>query len=514
MKKNQRLVHKDNEILKKSIKEIMGIIIDLDDDLKEGSYNKVQSKIGSIFQTHIEYFKSNFELRNSKEFGINLEIVGLHAPFLFPYSIYSNNFRKHLIKKLEKYLEQRFDYESFCKFLSLEIAKTIDTKRGGYNIRTLELLRFYYQNFHYVLDNSVDRFLPFLNNYTTKYVNISSKNIIKKFNLIQKYTRLRFIPNDGQINIPAVFIDYNNGNVNLNNLYSKELGLIYDTNYEKIFFIGFLSNHQIKDFQSNLVRSITFFENLDLYHSRKRCPELRNGVGDIFKLYCDYKENDFTNMAIDFNTNFLYKSKNTVNTNLDYEILAHAFNTRKIPNNFEIYPLLKEFISYRIKLVTIYTTTRYFIHIYDPGNKNLDRYWKLLDLLLKNTFANGFVIHYRTGMLLSTNAFKEDFENVKQEFVEFIWSFKLECNIYENLNYIPFSFYHLPNSQYYCNETNHWEFPVFEDKQVTEYFDHLAVNYRQEIKRLDDDSFKIRLNQTLERLTREIDEIKKQQKKV
>ena len=82
-------------------------------------------------------------------------------------------------------------------------------------------------------------------------------------------------------------------------------------------------------------------------------------------------------------------------------------------------------------------------------------------------------------------------------------------SIYENLNYIPFSFYSLPNSQYYSNETKQWEFPIFEDKSLTAYFDHLAINYRQEMKRLEDVSFKERVDQTLERLTREIEQIKK-----
>ncbi len=358
------------------------------------------------------------------------------------------------------------------------------------------------------------RFIPFLENYTPKYANLNSRNVFQKFNLIQKYSSLFFIPNNVQINLPAVFIDFNNGKNNLNNLYSKELGLIYDESYEKKFFIGFLSNRYLKDFQLHLIKSISFFENLDLYHSTNKYPELRNRVEDIFKLYCDYKENDFANMAIDFNTNFLYKSKYINYTNQNYENLIHIFNTRKIPTDFEIHPILKNYFSYRIKLVTIYSSTEYFIHIYDPRNKKLDRYWQLLDTLLKNTFANGFIIHYTTGLLISTNVFREDFERVKKEFLEFIWSFKLECRIYENLNFIPFSFYYLPNSSYYSNETNQWYFPLFEDKPVTEYFDHLAVNYRQELKRLEDVSFKTRVDQTLERLTTEIEQIKKAKKHV
>jgi len=193
--------------------------------------------------------------------------------------------------------------------------------------------------------------------------------------------------------------------------------------------------------------------------------------------------------------------------------LIHIFNTRKIPDNFEVHPELQKAYLYRNKVVTIFTTINYYIHIHDSNIPNLDRFRDLLDVLLKNTFSNGFLIHYRTGILISTNAFREDFEKVKREFQEFIWSLKMDCTIYENLNYIPFAFYRLPASKYYCNETKQWEFPVFEDKPVPEYFDHLALNYRQEMKRSEDASFKVRVDQTLERLTREIDLIKKQKQK-
>ena len=227
----------------------------------------------------------------------------------------------------------------------------------------------------------------------------------------------------------------------------------------------------------------------------------------------DYEEGNFINTALEYTLNFQYKNQKSKKNVYDIESLTHIFNTRKLPANFETHPVLKNIFAYRNKCTTFYSSINYIIHIFDPNNKSLDRHSELLQILLKNTFANGFLIQYKTGILISTNTFREDFEKVKREFQEFIWSFKLEYQIYENLNYIPFSFYHLPNSQYYSNITDKWEFPIFENKPVTEYFDHLAVNYRQEMKRLEDSDFKARVDQTVERLTNEIAEIKKQQRK-
>ena len=191
--------------------------------------------------------------------------------------------------------------------------------------------------------------------------------------------------------------------------------------------------------------------------------------------------------------------------------MIHLFNTRKNPLFYQINPKLKDCFTYRNKVATFYSSINYFILINDPKNKNLDRYWKLFDLLLKNTFSNGFIIHYRTGLLISTNAFREEFERVKKEFQEFFWSFKIECRIFENLNFIPFSFYYLPNSIYYSNETNQWNFPKFENKPVKEYFNHLAINYNQEIKNLQDVTFKNRDENALQLLSEEIKAIKNNQ---
>ena len=504
-----KLEYKDIEILKKSLQAIMEVIINYNDELKRGEYRNVRLKVKKIFKTYYNFFSSNFTIIESPNFGINIQIIGMTSKILFPYVLFFNNFRIQIIKNLENYLKNSFNYQDLLLLISKELIKTTDSKRGGFNNETLELLRFYFQNFNYVLDNSFSKFEPYYNNYNHKYSKISKVLIEKRFDITQKYTRLNFIPNNEKQKLNAILMDYSNFNNDLKTLQCKELGLIYDDQFQKKFFIGFISNKQAKEVKQRLIRNISFFENLDLYYKNKKFPICRNRVKDIFKLYCDYKDKVFSNTAIDFNSNFLYNMKKINDKELDIESLIHIFNTRRLPLDFEIHPILNNHFHYRLKLLTIYSTVHYLIHIYDPRNKKLDHYWQLLDVILKNTFANGYIIHYKTGLLLSTRAFKEDFERVKKEFQEFIWSFKLECKIYENLHYIPFSFYHLPNSFYYSNETQEWTFPLFEDKPVQEYFDHLAVNYRQEMKRLEKGKFKARVNDTVDKLTGEIAEIKK-----
>ncbi len=131
MQNQSKIQSKKLDRLKNSFEKIIDVIIESNDDLKEGLYDNVQSKVDSIFKSQINYFKTNFDLKESEKFGLNLQIMGLFTPFLFPYALYSNNFRKHIIRKLQKFLNQQFDYESLCKFLSLEITKTSGSKRGG-----------------------------------------------------------------------------------------------------------------------------------------------------------------------------------------------------------------------------------------------------------------------------------------------------------------------------------------------------------------------------------------------
>ena len=502
---------KDLEILKTSFKDIIEIIRKYNDDLQHGNISSVQTEISKIFLSNFNYFKSNFNLVESTIDGLNLQVEAVVSPFLFPKVLYINNFRMQIINKIEKRLEKSIDFKILPEFIAKEIIKTIDSKRGGFSEKTLELLRFYVQTFKNVLDNSLDKFKPYFSNYLPKYVKITQENLNKNFYLTNKYIRMKFIPNCEYQNLNAVLIDYSKFENIPENLQSKELGLIYDNDYQKKFLIGYISNNERKREDSCLIRKISFFENLDLYYKNKKYPVLRNGLKNIFELYCDYKETNFVNTATEFDTDFSYKMRKFDNAEMDNETLIHIYNTRKLLLDFEAHPVLKNIFRYRIKLVTLYSSINYFIHIYDPKRKNLEQYWQLLDILLKNTFANGFIIHYKTGLLLSTNAFKKEFEKIKKEFLDFIWSFKLECKIYEDLNFIPFSFYHLPNSQYYSNDTNSWSFPEFEDKPVSEYYDHLAVNYKQEIKRLEDTAFKTRVDQTVERLNREITEIKNQQ---
>jgi hypothetical protein len=337
---------------------------------------------------------------------------------------------------------------------------------------------------------------------------LTKRNVIKRYTFIQKYATTYLFPNSFYFNLPGIFLDYNKDSIDFSNINGNILGLIHENGKMKKFLLLNTNLNELKKFKNDLIREIVFFENLDIYNLKKGYFKYRNYVTDIYNLYSDYKDDNFRDLSVNFKLKLYYKETNMNQHNFDLNSLIHIINTSKIPLDIEIHPEIKKSISYRNKLVTFYGSINYFIHIYDTKNKPLDRYWELFDILLKNTFSNGFIIHYKTGLLLSTNAFQEDFEKVRNSFMEFVWSFKLECRIYENLNYIPFSFYHLPNSTYYSNETNNWDFPVFEDKSIPEYFDHLAVNYKQEVKRLEDEKFKKRVEETLERLTKEIEEIK------
>ncbi len=114
--------------------------------------------------------------------------------------------------------------------------------------------------------------------------------------------------------------------------------------------------------------------------------------------------------------------------------------------------------------------------------------------------------------LISTNALKSDFEKEERNLKEFAWSFKLEISIYENLNYIPFSFYRLPSSSFYSNKTNTWEFPNYQENSIKDYYSHLAINQKIEEKRLVDSNFNSKMEIELQRYMSEIENIENQRK--
>lgn len=499
--------------IKNIIKNISDLIVTYNKELKIGNWKVVQLEVDKIIKVNESKIEKHITIFKSPDIGLHFEFIGIMSYFLFPYILYANNFRIQILKNLNSFIQNVFTIEEFGFFLSKEISSTLGVKKGGFYEKTLESIRFYFINYPKVLDNSIEKYLPLVDTYKPKYVELTQKKLKARFPLIQTNVNTYLIPNCNFFNLSGIIIDYDNYINNQESLQGNPLGMLYGNKKEKKFLLFFTDLKQSKVMKNLLIRKISFFENLDLFYKHEQYFKLRNEVKDIIILYDNYKEETFTNTSVEYNIDFQYKKNQHQEYNFELEPLIHIFNRKKLPLDFELHPVLHAAFSYRNKLVTFYSSIKYFIHIYEPRGKPLDYYWQLLDVLFKNTFSNGYIIHYKSGMLLSTNAFREDFEKVKREFIEFVWSFKLECEIYEGLIYIPFSFYYLPNSQYYSNATNEWEFPVFEDKPVTAYFDYLAVNYNQELKRLEDASFKASIDQTLERLTSEITEIKKQQEK-
>jgi len=495
------------------IEKISKKVIEYNSELKKGKFNILKNEIDIILQNTHALEGSGLNLSNSDFHGRNIDLIGLISKYRFPFDIYSNTFRLQILRNLKYFISKEYTVEELGIFLSKEIQSTIDKKKGGFNERILELLRFYVQSYDKVLDNSFEKFIPFLPTHTPKYHELSYNYAQTRFPLTQKYIRTNLLPDLFHFFLAGSIVPYNKETISNQELRGNLLGLLYDDKKNKKFLLIKMSTNTIDNFKNNLIRKIIFFDNLDLFYKNEKYQRYRNKVNNIFILYEDYKENLLTNTATDYVINFYHKKKTPIKPELDMEAFVHIVNTRTIPSDFELHPQLKNYITYRNKVVTLYSSINYFIHIYDPFNKNLDRYADLLKILFENTFSNGFIIQYRIGYLISTHAFRKDFEKVKKEFIEFIWSFKLECEIYENLNFIPFSFFHLPNSKYYSNETDKWDFPIFEEKSITKHSEHLAVNYRQEIKRLENPYFKVRVGQTLERLTREIAEIKKQKQK-
>lgn len=498
-------------VLANLVFEITEKFVSYNNDLKKGNFLALRKDVDQIFLKYEKYIKNSLNLINSEIYGMNIEIVGLTSNYLFPAALYNNDFRLQLLKELNNFLKDHHSPEKVFEFFSKRIKATIGVKRGGFTKETLEILQYYLKTYPIILDNTLDPYINFLHSNKVRYPEITEFKLKNRFPFVQKYSTTYPLASGKYFSLASILLE-NEEIQNFEELRGNLLGMIYNDEQKRKYLLLRISAVDTKNYRDRLISRISFFENLDLFYTHNKSQRLKNKVNDLWFLYSDYKDHTFINSAIDYTIS--YSQKYTENR-IDYgaDELINIFNTRRIPPFFHLHPELKKWIFYRNRLATIYTSVNYFIHIYDISKKNLERFRELFDQLLKNTFSNGYIIHYKSGILISTRAFKEDFEKVKLNFKEFIWFFKLECNVYENLNFIPFSFYHLPNSRYYCNEINQWKFPVFEEKPVKEYFDHLAINYRQEMKRLEDASFKAKVDQTLERLTGEIAEIKEQQKK-
>lgn len=216
------------EELTEIIKNIIGALKNFDVELKEGNFSNVKTEVNKIFIKHLNYLESNYEISNSANSGFNFRMIGLTSQFLFPYGLYFNNFRAHILNKLEVFIKKEFTFTSFTIFLSKEIFATTDVKKGGFNERTLELLRFYIHNYGKVLDNSYKKFVPVLSTYTPKYHELSYEYFQTRFHQTQKYVRTNFIPDFFHFSLSGSIMQYNEEIMNNQELRGNLFGMLYD----------------------------------------------------------------------------------------------------------------------------------------------------------------------------------------------------------------------------------------------------------------------------------------------
>ena len=489
----------------------LDILVTFNNDLKKGNVQQLQLETTHLISHFEVELQKYFKIVRSPSYGTNIEFIGINSTFLFPAVLFINNFRMEILKDLRLFIKHDFTPDQFALFLSKKIVSTIGFKRGGFDKQSIELMRFYLQWFTKLKSQSYSSYKPHLSSYKYKYYKLTQKNCKQNFYKIHKYISLNYIPKCNYFSLLALFIDYDQQRHLIEDIHGNLLGMLYNNAKEKKFLLLHIHPTSIKGMRPFLIREISFFENLDLFYNKESQSKLRNKVNDILYLYNDYKDNSFGDSSIESKINFESTINQSNEKNYEKELINHIFNTNKLPSGSEYHPELQKCYGLRNSVVRLFGSTHYLIQIFDPQQKKIDRFWEIFDLLLKNTFSNGFIIHYRSGLFISTHAFQEDFEPVRQNLLEFFWSFKLECHIYENLNYVPFSFYRLPPSNYYSAETQSWNFPLFEDKPVEYYFDHLARNYRLEASRLEDLSFKTKIDVTLNQLQTEIKTIKKNQ---
>ena len=499
----------DLSLLKTIVASLTDLIIECNQNLKKGNLNEVITKSNKIFNRYIELYPYLFELIVSDpNYGLNFEFSSNFGKYLFPAFLYKNSFRIQIINELRLKLQKFNSLEEIQLFLSLKLRKTIDVKRNGFKLRTLEMLRFYSIYFYEIRDNTVDKYLPKINDYNSRYTPLTDSILIKNFSLTQKYTSHYMMPNFINLGLNAFMLRYDN-NIReiLRDLESRPFGFLF--NRKKKLELILLFSPYNRSFKSNFIEKICFFENLDLFHKNNQKKTIYNYTDDILNLYYNFKENEFKNTAISVETEFFNK-KILSNQILDLDLIIHLFNTRKLPRKHYLHPLSQQFFSYRNKLVNFYSTTSYFIYIFDADNKKIvPQQLEMITTLLKNTFSNGFIIQSKSAFLVSTFLFKHDFEKQKNSFLEFFYILKLEVQIYENLNYTPFSFYHTPNSTYYNTEENFWNFPVYQDKSIEELMNYQVENLQAERNRLQDPVFKERVEYFFDTWSQEVEALNK-----
>ena len=490
-------------LLKPFICNLTDLVVVYEKELKRGKIENIVLDSNKLFN---DFINNNPDFTNiivtEPNFGKNLQLNGFTGKILFPAILYKNSFSQQIIRDLKYLFRKEITFEDFEFFISKKQMATQDVKKGGFHERTLEVLRFYLTYFHNVMDDDVKKFLPYFKDYKTKYIDIDSSAIEKRFPLTQKYSTYYLMPKYNNFGLSVLLIHHNEyRDIMSGDLQGSPFGFLLDNNNDKKFSFLFTSYYQ--KLKKNFIEKIIFFENLDLFYEKKSLKKLINKTMNILDLYYYYQDGKFRNKAISFENEFIksHKYNNQIN---DIDLIIQLFNTRNLPVNHQLHPISKHLIMYRNKIVNFYATTNYFIYVYDIKGKVIPRYVNILINLIKNTFSNGYIIQSRSSLLISTFLFKKDFEKQKESFIELIYLFSLEIQIYENLNIIPFSFYQLPSSRYFDVDVNKWNFPIFKEMGSEDLLSYQIKNLELERSRQNDKIFEQRIRNFLETWKKEI----------
>ena len=486
---------------------LLEVVVQFNKDLKKGILTKIIEESNEIFYNYFMKvsFLNQITITDIK-YGLNIKLSGLTGIFLFPSMLYFNSFRIQIIRQMKTFISKDFSLEKLGLFLSKISIRTQNVKKGGFTDSTLEVFRFYLLNFDKIMDNDLNKFLPILQNYQPRYYQLRQSTLKRKFNLTQKYAVYYLLPRFEHLGLSSIILRREDLNSDVyEEIQASLMGILFNEDQQKEFVFLFISdNHK---FKNKIIKSVYFFENLDLFYKNEKIEKYRIKTENILQLYYNYKDNIFNDTAITYEMKF-FNQRMFNNQIEDLDLLIHIFNSRKLPSGYANHPLSKYLFSYRNKLANFFATTNYFIHIFEPKGKKISNISNLLVKLLRNSFSNGYIIEYKSGLLLSTFVYKEDLEREKQNLFEFFHSMKLEIMIYNNLNIVPFSFYQIPNSNYFENEKNTWSLPNYIDQEIDQLMKYQLINYEKERKRIENEQFKKRVNDYIENWSKEIQSLK------
>lgn len=497
MKVNRLLINNElnSNIFHNLILELINIVEMHNHEIKRGNFeNVVNLSDEKISLWLISYPHLSEMVFTDQNYGLNLKLFGFTS-YLFPLFLYQNSFRLEIIKRIRNFMSKDYSFNELNLYMYKISIFTFRVKKGGFSITNYEIIRFYYTYFDKIVDDDYQKFLKYIHTYKSKYIKISKPIIQKKFYITQKFSTYFLIPNFNHLGLNAVMFHHTEDVDDLfSEFQSHPLGLLFDNDKQKKFSL-FFSPYD-RNLKSNTIEKISFFENLDLFHEDNHLKKLVNYSNNILELYYEYEDNNFQNTAVNFDMDF-FTNKFFYPQTTDLDILIHLFNTRRLPLNHQIHPVSQYYFSYRNKLVNFYGTTNYFIYIFQPDGKIIPSNVDLFVTLLKNTFPNGYVIQSRSAFLISTFLFKKDFEKIQSSFIDFFLLFNLKVRIFENLNLISFSFYQIPNSTYFDRNTYKWNFPIFQEKDVSELIHYQIDNLNAEKASLNNPDFASRVTNYL-----------------